>query len=246
MENLKEQLNSLSDTISRQWDDMAEKYGLGNVEAQKYILFPAVSSMILPTINQGDRVLDLGCGDGAYAQLFAERVGVRGLVKGIDISAEQIRKAFSLCNSDNVEFAVGDVGSEGKGVYNLVFSNMVICNIPKAGVDSYFEGISRTLVKGGVLALTNVDESCQKNFSSRYLVHDYPENFKNGDEIHVSLFLSDGGKIGPFKNFYYSAEYLEMMAEKHGLKLKAKDVLRSNKAGEENEGTAYVMLTFCK
>ena len=44
-------------------------------------------------IQPGDRVLDLGCAYGAWTQLMAERVGVKGLVCGVDRDSELVRHA---------------------------------------------------------------------------------------------------------------------------------------------------------
>jgi ubiquinone/menaquinone biosynthesis C-methylase UbiE len=46
-------------------------------------------------LQSGDRVLDVGCGTGRLAIVFAERVGATGSVDGIDPAAEMIKRASS-------------------------------------------------------------------------------------------------------------------------------------------------------
>jgi ubiquinone/menaquinone biosynthesis C-methylase UbiE len=44
-------------------------------------------------LQSGDHVLDVGCGTGHLAIVFAQRVGPTGSVKGIDPAAEMIKRA---------------------------------------------------------------------------------------------------------------------------------------------------------
>ena len=55
--------------------------------------------------QEGQRVLDLGCSPGSWLQYIASRVGPRGLVLGVDLTAPQIELAPPLC------FIAGTVGS---------------------------------------------------------------------------------------------------------------------------------------
>jgi ubiquinone/menaquinone biosynthesis C-methylase UbiE len=44
-------------------------------------------------LQPGDRVLDVGCGTGRLAIVFAERVAATGAVNGIDAAVEMIKRA---------------------------------------------------------------------------------------------------------------------------------------------------------
>lgn len=62
-------------------------------------------------IQEGDRVVDLGCGLGNDSLLAAEAAGNTGKVIGIDISAENIAKARQKADNEkinNVEFREGN------------------------------------------------------------------------------------------------------------------------------------------
>jgi SAM-dependent methyltransferase len=59
-------------------------------------------------IASGDRVLDLGCGDGWTCRLMAERLGRLGRVVGLDISDEMVHRArIKSRNLDNLTFLCG-------------------------------------------------------------------------------------------------------------------------------------------
>jgi cyclopropane fatty-acyl-phospholipid synthase-like methyltransferase len=68
--------------------------------------------VMLARLNLGpkDRVLDLGCGNGAMAEYIAQETGAR--VSGIDYIPEAIRQAKERAESrpDRLSFYVGDIG----------------------------------------------------------------------------------------------------------------------------------------
>ena len=55
---------------------------------------PALLSLVSP--KPGERVLDIACGTGTVARLAAERVGPKGRVVGLDISAGMLTVARSI------------------------------------------------------------------------------------------------------------------------------------------------------
>jgi SAM-dependent methyltransferase len=68
-------------------------------------------------LRPGDRVLDMPCGDGAYALLLADRVGPSGSVVGVDLSAGYLELARANAASGSsepgarVRFQIGDIAS---------------------------------------------------------------------------------------------------------------------------------------
>lgn len=69
-------------------------------------------------LRPGDRVLDLACGDGAYAVWLAERVGPEGRVTAVDLSPAFLELAAAAAAAspvgDRIELRQGDA-------YNLPF-----------------------------------------------------------------------------------------------------------------------------
>ncbi len=77
-------------------------------------------------VNEGDRVLDVGCGFGDTAILLAQRVGPAGSVTGIDCCEAFLKVAredAAAAGLSNVEFIEGDAQSYPfQPVHDFVFS----------------------------------------------------------------------------------------------------------------------------
>lgn len=60
-------------------------------------------------IGPGARILDVPCGDGFYAQLFAERIGRRGVVVAVDALTSFLESAQQDSGSHRVQYVQADV-----------------------------------------------------------------------------------------------------------------------------------------
>lgn len=90
-------------------------------------------------------ILDLGCGDGRYAEKFLE-MGARS-ARGIDISPAMIELAKS--RSTSADFVVGDCRElpYDNESFDFIFSNFVLQHCQD--LTAVFAEISRTLKQGG-------------------------------------------------------------------------------------------------
>ncbi len=77
----------------------------------------------LDRIVEGDRVIDVGCGNGALAHDLASKAS---FVKGVDISEKNIEKARRANSGTNIEFAVADAT---KDLGNERFDVLVLSNV---------------------------------------------------------------------------------------------------------------------
>ena len=89
----------------------------------------------LGKINQGEQILDIGCGAGVDTILAAIMVGSKGSVVGVDIVPEMIARAESnlqIIGLDNVNFqqVSGENLPFSSDTFDVVISNGVINLIP--------------------------------------------------------------------------------------------------------------------
>jgi SAM-dependent methyltransferase len=106
----------------------------------------------------GEHILEIGCGGGAYVSEAARAVGESGRVCGLDISADQISAARTLCSGQsNVRFDVADALSVpyGDASFDAVFSVQVLEYL--TDVDLAISEIARLLKPTGrcVILATN-------------------------------------------------------------------------------------------
>ena len=101
----------------------------------------------------GERVLDVGCGTGAFTRRFGEAVGSEGLAVGLDASATMLERAVASPHGDNVAYALGDACALpfGTGTFDAIccFAALYLIQDPLRAIDE----IVRVLVPGGRLAL---------------------------------------------------------------------------------------------
>ena len=129
----------------------------------------------LASLDEGDRVLDLGSGSGTDAFVSALHVGDSGSVTGLDMTDQQLAKARQLrdeAEMDNVSFEKGyveDVPADD-GAFDVVISNGVI-NL-SADKRRVFEEVNRVLAPGGRLAVSDI-------ISEQRM----PESIKNDEDL---------------------------------------------------------------
>jgi arsenite methyltransferase len=129
-------------------------------------------------IHEGDTVLDLGSGAGFDCFLAARKVGKTGLVIGVDMTPEMLRKARENAKKSgvtNVEFRLGEIEAlpVADNSVDLIISNCVINLSPdKARV---FREAYRVLKHGGLLMVSDI-----------VLARELPETVRTSMEAYTS------------------------------------------------------------
>ena len=106
-------------------------------------------------VAPGENVLDVGCGCGQTSLQLAERVGARGSVTGVDISAPMLARARERAGElglRNLRFLEADVQEAklGEQAFDLVFSRFGVMFF--ADPKSAFANLRASLAPGGRLA----------------------------------------------------------------------------------------------
>jgi SAM-dependent methyltransferase len=123
--------------------------------AQQQLLDDQISPLGLAAmerarVSTGERVLDVGCGCGQTTLQLAERVGPRGWLTGVDISApmlERARERAAERGLANARFVLADAQEARLGEFDLVFSRFGVMFF--ADPTAAFSNLRAQLAPGG-------------------------------------------------------------------------------------------------
>jgi radical SAM protein with 4Fe4S-binding SPASM domain len=140
-------------------------------------------------LGEGERVLDIGSGEGLEAIIAATMVGEDGLVVGLDFTDEMLEKAREngrKCGLGNIKFVKGEAEKIpfSDGYFDTVISNCVLNLVEDK--ERAIKEIFRVLKPGGRVLISDI-------VSEREL----PEEIRNDPELWSSCI---GGAL-PFEEY---------------------------------------------
>ncbi len=106
-------------------------------------------------LKPGMKVLDIGCGWGAFGKYAAEKYGVE--VVGVTVSTEQIELGEKLCEGLPVEFRLTDY-RELNGEFDRIVSVGMIEHVGYKNYREYFKVARRCLKDDGLFLLHTIGE----------------------------------------------------------------------------------------
>jgi SAM-dependent methyltransferase len=151
------------------------------------------------SVRAGDRVLDLGCGDGALTGVLADAAragrsgGTGGTVVGADVAEAALTRARA--RHPGLSFALTPIDGElpfDDGDFELVWASEVIEHV--ADTARWLSEIRRVLAPRGRLALTTPDHGRLRLALGG--IERYSEPL--GDHLHLYTARSLGSLLGEF------------------------------------------------
>jgi cyclopropane-fatty-acyl-phospholipid synthase len=210
----------IKNTKSRSKDNIAKHYDLGNdffslwlddtltyssaifedetknlVEAQNN-KYQKLIDLIKP--NNGDKVLEIGCGWGGFAEYIGKKYDVK--LDCITISQRQFeytKERIHKCGlNEKVNIEIKDY-RDLKGKYNSIASIEMIEAVGQNYLDSYFKTIKGNLSEGGKVAIQaiTIDDSLfdryknKQDFIQKYI---FPGGFLP-NKNSINKYVSDNG-----------------------------------------------------
>lgn len=126
-------------------------------------------------IEQGMRVLDIGCGSGEVTRAIADLVGPAGAVVGVDASAAVLAIAETATESihyKNISYVRSDLSEiqTELGAFDCVVGRRVLMYLPKP--ESVITRLISLLRPGGRIALQEHDATMTPGRTGSWPVHD--------------------------------------------------------------------------
>jgi cyclopropane-fatty-acyl-phospholipid synthase len=107
-------------------------------------------------LKPGQRVLDIGCGWGAFMKFAAERYGAECV--GVTVSKEQVALGQELCRGLPVEFRLMDY-RDLSGSFDHAVSMGMFEHVGCKNYDAYMDIVRRVLREGGLFLLHTIGSS---------------------------------------------------------------------------------------
>ncbi|ADZ90544.1 cyclopropane fatty acyl phospholipid synthase [Marinomonas mediterranea] len=104
-------------------------------------------------LNEGESVLEIGCGWGSFAQLAAKEYGVK--LTGITISVEQQKLAQKRCQGLPVDILLEDY-RQLQGMYDKLVSIGMFEHVGPKNYDTYFKHAHRLMKDDGIFVLHTI------------------------------------------------------------------------------------------
>lgn len=170
-EGIGEEVRAAWDALAGFWDERME----AGETWQRSLIQPAVEHLL--ELREGERVLEIACGNGEFARRMAE---LGGSVLGVDFSEPMLERARS--RGGNVEYRRVDATDEMQlialgepGSFDVVVSNMAIMDMES--IEPMISASARLLIRRGRFVFSTLHPA----FNSGESVRTAEQVFLDGD-----------------------------------------------------------------
>ena len=136
-------------------EDWREALWAGVPEGAQPERFASRRAFLLAHVGPGDRVLDLGCGAGAFAAVLT---GAGAQVTAVDVAAEAVRRAaLQAPDAQVLQVTEGTSLPFGEDAFDVVWAGETLEHV--ADVVGLLAEVRRVLRWGGVLLVTTPNQA---------------------------------------------------------------------------------------
>lgn len=200
--------------------DSVERYAEG-VTAEELTLRPIMLELVGNV--QGKNILDIGCGDGRYSEVFAQN---GASVIATDFSPLQIEIAQNKHAHQNVRYSVGDISAADAkpASMDVVFANMVA---PSTGsvekLDELFLRARQMVKPDGRFVLSVLHPLILSPNQDEYdkAANFDPANYFNEGSSYRSEAKTNAGNTMVFNEAHFSLTMVSELLKKHGFLIKS-------------------------
>ena len=155
-------------------------------------------------LEPGMRVLDIGCGWGAFAKFAAEKYGAQ--VLGVTVSKEQVALGSQLCEGLPVELRLQDyreLAQGPRGAFDRVISIGVMEHVGYKNYRTYMRVADHCLKEGGIAFIHtiggNVSNTTTDLWNQKYIFPNslLPSISQLGAALENIFIMEDWHNIGP-------------------------------------------------
>ncbi len=174
-------------------------------------------------LEPGMRVLDIGCGWGAFGKFATERYGVS--VDGVTVSNQQIELGRKLCEGLPVKLRLMDY-RDVRGTYDRIVSVGMMEHVGYKNYRSFFEVANRCLVENGLFLLHTIGSATSSTlidpWADKYIFPNgmIPSITQLGRSMGDLFVMEDWHNFGPYYDTTLMAWYANFTAHWDALREK--------------------------
>lgn len=193
-------------------------------------VWPETINLFDKYLREGDKVLDLGCGNGRYFEYFKEKKtdywGVDGSEKLINVARGRYPEArFQVADALTLPFS-GEF-------FDKVFCIAALHHIPSKELrEKFFQEARRVLKPGGILVVTVWDFKELKEFF--LVLKSFILKISGLSKLDIRDFWEPWGNKAKRYYHYFSQKELISLAEKAGFKTRDFGIIKNEKGNRRN------------